>query len=492
MAKMTFYSNFSKRENSTKQPTGGTEYNIAFKDNFSILGGKVLINIGLISAQAFKEALFSNYYYFVTDAVTVTNDVTELTLSLDYLATYRSNIAAYRGLITRCPKGDLDTNNVFKDDKIQPLSNYILREKNINLLDPAKSICYQVRFKSTYLNEIYYMDTVALLDLAFKLDEITSTIRNLGDAVESVLAVPISINLITGQATNQVHITTKTIEINNGTVVRVTVPGTVTIRSNIIDFTNTYFRYTDFRKYDEDFTKLAVVYNGTSTDIPTGVLRGNLQYSFEMDIFSLDTRFELKLYTDTGMGANLIYSSTGNLGIPYSIGFGNTVSNALKIATIAASQGIASSRGITSTQGFTSSLGATASQGVTASQRVTSSQGNTSHESHYKDFSVSGTRAAFSVLTNLSDITRTSTVPASASSYFAWELLTTFKIVITQYGCSPESVVENGYPVLVVTDINYFKTNGFYKFENPNIEISANQSIRVLINNALQAGIYYE
>ena len=121
MATMRFYSNFVKRANSTKIPDGSvssTEYNIAFKDNFSILGGKVLINLGLISAQAFKEALFSNfYYYYVTDAVTVTNDVTELTLELDYLATYRSNIAAYRGLITRCPSGNVDTNNVYKDDK---------------------------------------------------------------------------------------------------------------------------------------------------------------------------------------------------------------------------------------------------------------------------------------------------------------------------------------------------------------------------------------
>lgn len=486
MATMTFYSNFSKRENSTKQPTGGTEYNIAFKDNFSILGGKVLINIGLISAQAFKEALFSNYYYYVTDAVTVTNDVTELTLSLDYLATYRSNIAAYRGLITRCPKGDVDTNNVFKDDKIQPLSNYIIREKSVTLLDPTKNVCYQVKFRSTLLNEFYYMDTLALLMLQEELDSMLGSAFNLGEAVESILAVPISIDLIRGQPTDRVYINTTSRQITEGTVVRVTKPDTLTIKTDIVDFTNTYFQYTDFKKYDEDFTKLAVVYNGTSTNIPTGVLRGNLQYSLEMDVFSLDTRFQLTLYTDTGRGANLIYSSTGNLGIPYSIGYGNAVFNTLKIATLAAAQGIASSQGVSSSQVVTSSQRATASQGVTASQGA--SQGASYHE----DFSVSGTRTAFSVLTNLSDVTRTSTVSATASSAFAWWLLTSFSIVITQYGYSPESIDENGYPVLVVTNINHFNTNGFYKFDNPNIEISANQSIRVLINNALQAGIYYE
>lgn len=484
MAVMTFYSNFSKRENSTKQPTGGTEYNIAFKDNFSILGGKVLINIGLISAQAFKEALFSNYYYYVTDAVTVTNDVTELTLELDYLATYRSNIAAYRGLITRCPKGDVDTNNIYKDDKVQPLSDYIIREKNINLLDIGQNICYQVRFKSTHLNEVYFMSTAALTDLADQLDGILASLLSLGEAVESILAVPINISTIVGQSTNTVYINTTEVQINSGSVVRITVPSTVTLRSNIVDFTNTYFKYTDFKKYDEDFTKLAVVYNGTTTNIPTGVLRGNLQYNLELDLFSLDTRFELTLWTEEGRGDTLIYSSVGNLGIPYSIGYGNAVYNSLKIATLAASQGITSSQGASSSSSYSS---------YKDNSYFRRPKESYSYQGGYHDsFSVSGTRAAFSVLTDLSDVTRTSTVPATTSSYFAWELLTSFSIAITEYSSSPASVEENGYPVLAVTNINHFNSNGFYKFDNPNLEISANQSIRVLINNALEAGIYYE
>ena len=483
MATMTFYSNFSKRENSTKQPTGGTEYNIAFKDNFSILGGKVLISLGLISAQAFKEALFSNYYYFVTDAVTVTNDVTELTLSIDYLATYRSNIAAYRGLITRCPSGNVDTNNVFKDDKVQPLSDYIVREKTIHLVNISNNLCYQVRFKSTHLNEIYFMTSAALTDLADQLDGILASLLSLGDAVESISAVPISIDKIVGQNTNTVYINTTSVQINSGTVVRVTLPGSVTLSTGIVDFTNTYFKYTDFKKYDEDFTKLAVVYNGTSTNIPTGVLRGNLQYSLEMDIFSLDTRFELSLYTEENRGDSLIYSSVGNLGIPYSIGFGNALYNSLKIATLAASQGITSSQGATSSSSYYQEKNSY----FRRPRESYSYQGG-----YHDDFSVSGTRAAFSVLTDLSDVTKTSTVPATTSSYFSWWLLTEFSIAITEYSSSPASVDENGYPVLAVTNINHFNTNGFYKFDNPNLETSANQSIRVLINNALATGIYYE
>ena len=475
MATMTFYSNFSKRENSTKQPTGGTEYNIAFKDNFSILGGKILISLGLISAQAFKEALFSNYYYFVTDAVTVTNDVTELTLSIDYLATYRSNIAAYRGLITRCPSGNVDTNNIYKDDKVQPLSDYIVREKTIHLVNISNNLCYQVRFKSTHLNEIYFMTSAALTDLADQLDGILASLLSLGDAVESISAVPISIDKIVGQNTNTVYINTTSVQINSGTVVRVTLPGSVTLSTGIVDFTNTYFKYTDFKKYDEDFTKLAVVYNGTSTNIPTGVLRGNLQYSLEMDIFSLDTRFELTLWTEENRGDSLIYSSVGNLGIPCSIGFGNAIYNSLKIATLVASRGATS-----------------VSQEINSDIRRSTKKKNRVKDSYQGDFYAESAASSVGVLTDLSDVTKVSTVPATTSSYFSWELLTSFSIAITEYSSSPASVDENGYPVLAVTNINHFNSNGFYKFDNPNIEISAISSIRGLINNALEAGIYYE
>ena len=228
-----------------------------------------------------------------------------------------------------------------------------------------------------------------------------------------------------------------------------------------------------------------MVYNGTSTNIPTGVLRGNLQYSLEMDIFSLDTRFEITLWTEEGRGDSLIYSSVGNLGIPYSIGFGNALYNSLKIATLVASRGATG-----------------AAQEITATQIKTIDR-KTNHkkpeatityskDSYQGDFLSSGAMASGGVLTDLSDVTRTSTVPATTSSYFSWWLLTEFSIAITEYSSSPASVDENGYPVLAVTNINHFNSNGFYKFDNPNLEISAIQSIRVLINNALANGIYYE
>lgn len=485
MAEMTFYSNFSKRENSTKQPTGGTSYNVAFKEGFSIMSGTVKLQVNFDTAKTYTAAKYGDKFYKVNDIVSISNDIVEISLSLDYLATYRSNIAAYRGLITRCPSGDVDTNNVYKDDKLQPLSDYIVREKTIHLVNISNNLCYQVRFKSTHLNEIYFMTPAALTDAIDQLDGILASLLSLGEAVESILAVPISIDKIVGQNTNTVYINTTSIQINSGTVVRVTLPGSVTLSTGIIDFTNTYFKYTDFKKYDEDFTKLAVVYNGTSTNIPTGVLRGNLQYSLEMDIFSLDTRFEISLYTEENRGDSLIYSSVGNLGIPYSMGFGNAMYNSLKIATLVASRGAS---------GAAQEIAATEVKTMNFRPNPRKPKVNFSYlkDSYQGDFYTSAAGSTAGVLTDLSDVTRTSTVPATTSSYFSWWLLTEFSIAITEYSSSPASVDENGYPVLAVTNINHFNSNGFYKFDNPNLEISAIQSIRVLINNALEAGIYYE
>ena len=243
---MTFYSNFRKRENSTKQPTGGTSYNVVFKEGFSVIGGTVKLQVNFDTAKNFTAANYENRYYKVDNVVSINNDIVDIILSLDALATYRNNIAAYRGLITRCPSGNVDTNNVYKDDKIQPLSDYIVREKTIHLVNISNNLCYQVRFKSTHLNEIYFMTPAALTDLVDQLDGILSTLLSLGEAVESILAVPISIDKIVGQNTNTVYCNTTELQINSGTVVRVTLPGSVTLSTGIIDFTNTYFKYTDF------------------------------------------------------------------------------------------------------------------------------------------------------------------------------------------------------------------------------------------------------
>lgn len=89
----TFY-NFSKRVNSTKVPdasVSGTTYNVVFKMPTSRRNPTIRINA---DAFNFNYCLLEGKYYFVTDIVSVRNDLWDVNLSIDVLGSYRAEILA--------------------------------------------------------------------------------------------------------------------------------------------------------------------------------------------------------------------------------------------------------------------------------------------------------------------------------------------------------------------------------------------------------------
>ena len=96
---ITLYTNFSKKRNSTKQPTGtGTQADVVFKDGCSIDNPVFLIN-GV--ALGVNYLWFNGRYYFVDDIVLGNNNIYELHCSIDVLATWRSYIGSYNAFIER-------------------------------------------------------------------------------------------------------------------------------------------------------------------------------------------------------------------------------------------------------------------------------------------------------------------------------------------------------------------------------------------------------
>lgn len=89
----TFY-NFTKRVNSTKVPdasVSGTTYNVVFKMPTSRRNPTIRINA---DAFNFNYCLLEGKYYFVTDIVSVRNDLWDVNLSVDVLGSYRAEILA--------------------------------------------------------------------------------------------------------------------------------------------------------------------------------------------------------------------------------------------------------------------------------------------------------------------------------------------------------------------------------------------------------------
>ena len=88
----TFYS-FSKRQNSTKVPAGiaGTSFNVVLKNPTSMNAPVFTLNADTFN---FNYCSFNGAYYFVTDVVSVRNDIWEIHCTKDVLATYRTQILA--------------------------------------------------------------------------------------------------------------------------------------------------------------------------------------------------------------------------------------------------------------------------------------------------------------------------------------------------------------------------------------------------------------
>ena len=91
MALTANFYNFSKRQNSTKVPTGiaGTSFNVTLKQPTSLNSPVFVLNTDTFG---FNYCNFNGAYYFVSDVVSLRNDIWEIHCTKDVLATYRSQI----------------------------------------------------------------------------------------------------------------------------------------------------------------------------------------------------------------------------------------------------------------------------------------------------------------------------------------------------------------------------------------------------------------
>ena len=89
----SFYK-FSKRRNSTKQPTGaGTDFSVELKSGTSYISPTFLLNHSGIPDYNYLS--FEGNYYFVEDITSVRNDLWEIACDIDPLASYKSQIVSY-------------------------------------------------------------------------------------------------------------------------------------------------------------------------------------------------------------------------------------------------------------------------------------------------------------------------------------------------------------------------------------------------------------
>lgn len=91
MATIKAYTGFSKRKNSTKQPTGGTTITATLKDDVSLVQPIFIVQGNTFT---YNYIQFAGRYYFIDDVVSLHNNLTEIHCTIDVLATYKSAIQA--------------------------------------------------------------------------------------------------------------------------------------------------------------------------------------------------------------------------------------------------------------------------------------------------------------------------------------------------------------------------------------------------------------
>lgn len=112
---------FSKLENSTAQPvtTGWAEYSIVFKEGAEISQPTITLQADLSTVAAYNYAVWGSRYYWIMTKTMLRTDICQMTLKIDVLATYKSQIGAASLYVLRAA-GASDGNIV---DRLYPTSS---------------------------------------------------------------------------------------------------------------------------------------------------------------------------------------------------------------------------------------------------------------------------------------------------------------------------------------------------------------------------------
>lgn len=92
------FSGFSKKPNSTKQPSSGTQITVRLKDNCSVLNPVFLLTGYNLSHNYVK---WGSRYYYIDDIVIVGNELAEYHCSSDPLATFKTDIGSSSQYVAR-------------------------------------------------------------------------------------------------------------------------------------------------------------------------------------------------------------------------------------------------------------------------------------------------------------------------------------------------------------------------------------------------------
>lgn len=135
--KIKYWTSFSKRKNSTKRPSSGTEIDVTLKVGTTIEEPTFILADSNAPSFSYVEAF--GHYYFITDIKFTHNQTYEVACSQDVLATYKANIGATTALVARSASS---FNKYLKDDMISTLTTYVAEDTSAYTFPFSEEGCF--------------------------------------------------------------------------------------------------------------------------------------------------------------------------------------------------------------------------------------------------------------------------------------------------------------------------------------------------------------
>lgn len=460
-----YWTSFSKRKNSTKQPSAGTSLTVRLKEGTSIETPTFLVTGDKFDVVYVKA--FSDHYYFVTDIKSVKNGLTEISCKMDALATFKSTIGSYSAFIERCD----NYRNPMLPDPMVAMTN----GENVYMTQVANTIfsstglfclsCISEKGSNAGFCSYYLMSGTTLESVAQYLCNtwpigtdffqwLQQTFLKTFESVISCIWLPVSAATVPGGTFEEIVVGIDGINVNayritgnpvGSDVVTITIPGT----------------YTDFRK-GAPYTigKLLLPCYGMMEFNPIDFTGGTMNVAVYVDFATGDTVYHLK-----DSGGKFISTVTTNIGVNCPIGkvqqnSGSIVSGAVSLIGAAAG-----------------GIGAATAKGLSSAARAGIAVGASAE-------AINGLATALSPTPSLIGGTG-----GRANATSNTDIVCTVIERVTQ---DPDDIrTTHGWPWMKTGTISA-TGGGYVQCSNASVPISGMEAERDEINNFLNSGFYYE
>ena len=473
MASAAFYT-YNKRKNSTAQPSGtGDVVDVNLKSGTSLLSPTLLINKN--SRPTWNYFSFEGRYYFVTDIVSVRNDLWEISGNVDPLSSWKTSIGSTNAMILYATGGSNDIidqripvkNDLYVADELASISGDFTGFTDSTMGIPIVSITgvgsfgnYLLQYSGNIEKLMKNLDLWASIDMTDVLTAIKqlATGGNAGSNLKSAICLPIILSSFNNFGTaTQLYLgrypctDENNNPINGYPVVNPFLKATSTV--------NIPWRFTDWRR-NVPYTKvyLYVPIVGMISIASSEIINeASIKVLYSINIVSGDISVEIKGNTS----GRILATASGNIAMLTPYGSAN-VSGA-KITTVFAS-GVAAVAGIAT--GNMAAIGKAIAIGGTvaasAAGIITALGGETSGGGGLGGSAVTGLDLGVHCFTVSKDLTDSQ--------------------------ANLDAIM--GKPVMAKHTINTY--SGFVQTDGMCVSGSMTESEYDMINSACDRGIYYE